>query len=209
MAALFRRLTNQASCKGSKSMSSMIQKRWIAQIGQPAPAFSCKAVVNKKFETINLSDYEGKWVVLFFYPLDFTFVCPTEITDFNDKSDKFGEKNCQVIGASIDSHFTHLAWINTPRTEGGLGDMKIPLLADIDKSVSSDYGCLLNDGFTCRATYVIDPKGNVRDIDLTDRPIGRNVDEVLRKVQALQFTDEYGEVCPASWKPGDRTVMHD
>ena len=196
--SLFRRVTKQ--------VFPSFNKRFIATIGSQAPSFSGKAVVNKEFETLTLDDYKGRWVVLFFYPLDFTFVCPTEIVEFNDKSDKFAEINCDVIGASIDSHFSHLAWIETPRVSGGLGDMKIPLLSDLNKNISKDYGCLLNDGFTVRATYIIDNNGIIRDIELVDRPIGRNIDETLRKVQALQFTDKYGEVCPAQWNPGDNTV---
>jgi len=212
MASLFKRLTKQsfkATNQIVKSQFDFIHKRNLVTIGESAPSFSCKAVVNNDFETLNLSDYKGRWVVLFFYPLDFTFVCPTEIIEFNDKASKFSEIGCDVIGASIDSHFSHLAWIQTPRSKGGLGDMTIPLLSDIDKSLSTNYGCLLKDGFTVRATYIIDNNGIVRSIELVDRPIGRNVDEVLRRVQALQFADEYGEVCPAQWQPGDKTMKPD
>jgi len=184
------------------------QKRWL-QIQQVAPAFSATAVINKKFETIKLNDFKGKYLVLFFYPLDFTYVCPTEIIEFSDRAKEFRDIGCEVVGASIDSHFTHLAWIETPREKGGLGDMQIPLLADINRQIAKDYGCLLDDGFTVRSTYIIDPNGKVRHISLLDRPVGRSVDEVLRLVQAFQFVDKHGEVCPAGWKQGGKTIVPD
>lgn len=179
-----------------------------AQISRPAPDWSGKAVVNGEFKDIKLSDYKGKYVVFFFYPLDFTFVCPTEIIAFNDRVQEFRKTDTEVIAVSVDSVFTHLAWINTPRTEGGLGRMNIPILADITKQISKDYGVLLEDaGHTLRGLFIIDKKGILRQITMNDLPVGRSVDETLRLVQAFQYTDQHGEVCPAGWKPGADTII--
>ncbi|XP_034043521.1 peroxiredoxin-2 [Thalassophryne amazonica] len=181
-----------------------------AQIGQPAPDFKATAVVDGAFKDILLSNFKGKYVVLFFYPLDFTFVCPTEIVAFSDRVDEFRKINCEVIGVSVDSHFSHLAWINTPRKQGGLGNMKIPLVADLTKSITRDYGVLKeDDGVAYRGLFVIDDKGIVRQITINDLPVGRSVDETLRLVHAFQHTDKYGEVCPAGWKPGSDTIIPD
>ncbi|KAJ8345132.1 hypothetical protein SKAU_G00293250 [Synaphobranchus kaupii] len=181
-----------------------------AKIGQPAPAFQATAVVDGEFKEIKLSDYKGKYVVFFFYPLDFTFVCPTEIVAFSDRAGEFRKIDCEVIAASTDSHFSHLAWINTPRKQGGLGPMNIPLLADLSKSISKDYGVLKEDeGIAYRGLFVIDGKGVLRQITINDLPVGRSVDETLRLVQAFQHTDQYGEVCPAGWKPGSDTIVPD
>ena len=180
-----------------------------AHVQQPAPQFTCEAVVNGDFKDVSLSDYKGKSLVLFFYPLDFTFVCPTEILAFNDRVEEFRALNCEVVGASVDSKFTHLAWINTPRKEGGISGVTIPLLADLKKEVARDYGVLLPDGVALRGLFVIDPKGIVRHITINDLPIGRSVDEALRVVQAMQFADEHGEVCPANWEPGKATMKAD
>ncbi|KAK1153730.1 peroxiredoxin-1 isoform X1 [Acipenser oxyrinchus oxyrinchus] len=181
-----------------------------AKIGKPAPHFQATAVVDGQFKDIKLSDYRGKYVVLFFYPLDFTFVCPTEITAFSDRVSDFKKINCEVIAASTDSQFSHLAWINTPRKEGGLGSMKIPLLADLSQSISRDYGVLKEDeGIAYRGLFVIDDKGILRQITVNDLPVGRSVDETLRLVQAFQFSDQHGEVCPAGWKPGSDTIVPD
>ena len=159
-----------------------------------------------QFQDISLSDYKGKWVVFFWYPLDFTFVCPTEIIAFGDRQNEFGAINAQVIAASCDSHFSHLAWVNTPRSEGGLGDMKIPILADFNKKVATSYGVLLPDGVPLRALFIIDPEGTLRQITCNDLPVGRNVDEILRLIKAFQFVEKHGEVCPANWQPGDLTM---
>ncbi|XP_064172401.1 peroxiredoxin-1-like [Anguilla rostrata] len=181
-----------------------------AKIGQPAPPFQATAVVDGQFKEIKLSDYKGKYLVLFFYPLDFTFVCPTEIVAFSDRAEEFRKIGCEVIAASVDSHFSHLAWINTPRKQGGLGPMKIPLLADLGKSISQDYGVLKEDeGIAYRGLFVIDDKGLLRQITINDLPVGRSVDETLRLVQAFQHTDKFGEVCPAGWKPGSDTIVPD
>jgi len=181
-----------------------------ARISKPAPGFTASAVVKGKFEDIKLSDYIGKYVVLFFYPLDFTFVCPTEIIAFNDRVEEFKKINTEVIAASVDSKFTHLAWIKTPRAQGGLGDMDIPIIADVTRQISRDYGVLLEDeGHTLRGLFIIDGRGILRQITMNDLPVGRSVDETLRLVQAFQYTDDHGEVCPANWTPGQDTMKPD
>eukprot|EP00488_Nonionellina_sp_1-RS-2012_P000529 TRINITY_DN11426_c0_g2_i1.p1 TRINITY_DN11426_c0_g2~~TRINITY_DN11426_c0_g2_i1.p1 ORF type:complete len:174 (+),score=33.86 TRINITY_DN11426_c0_g2_i1:112-633(+) len=147
---------------------------------------------------------------IIFYPLDFTFVCPTEILEFPDRNAEFQERKCEVLGASIDSQFTHLAWTETSREKGGLGgSLNIPLIADLSRDISSSYGCLQSDGVTVRATYVIDDKGIVRHISLNDRSVGRSVDEVLRLVDGFQYAAKYGEVCPVGWKPGADSMKAD
>lgn len=178
-------------------------------VTKEAPQFKADAVVGSEFKEISLDDYRGRWIVLFFYPLDFTFVCPTEITAFSDKYEKFAEAGAEVLGCSVDSKFSHLAWINTPRNEGGLGKIKYPLLADITKQIGRDYGVLLNAGITLRGLFIIDPESNVAFEVVHDLGIGRNVDEVLRVLKAIQKTRETGEVCPADWNPGDDTMKGD
>jgi peroxiredoxin (alkyl hydroperoxide reductase subunit C) len=179
----------------------------MVQVGQKAPEFKAEAVVDKQFKDVSLAEYRGKWVVLFFYPLDFTFVCPTEITAFSDAIDEFKNINTQVIGASVDSKYSHLAWIETPRNKGGIGETPYPLLADITKKVSSDYGVLIEEaGVALRGLFIIDPEGVLRVQIVTDLNIGRNIGEVLRLVQAAQYTAEHGEVCPANWTPGGDTI---
>uniref|UniRef100_A0A4W5M7D0 thioredoxin-dependent peroxiredoxin n=2 Tax=Hucho hucho TaxID=62062 RepID=A0A4W5M7D0_9TELE len=182
-----------------------------ARIGHLAPGFTAKAVMpDGQFKDISMSDYRGKYVVFFFYPLDFTFVCPTEIIAFSDAAEEFRKIGCEVIGASVDSHFCHLAWTNTPRKQGGLGAMKIPLVADTLRSISKDYGVLKEDeGIAYRGLFIIDDKGVLRQITINDLPVGRSIDETLRLVQAFQFTDKHGEVCPAGWKPGSDTIKPD
>jgi len=178
-------------------------------VAKKAPDFEEDAVVNKDFKKVHLEDYRGKWVVLFFYPLDFTFVCPTEITALSDAYEEFKKRKCEVIGVSTDSKFSHLAWINTPREEGGLGDLNYPLVSDFAKKLSEDYGVLLPEGMALRATFIIDPEGNVQFELIHDLGIGRNVREILRNLDALQFTREHGEVCPAGWEPGKDTMTPD
>ncbi|NXP47939.1 PRDX1 protein, partial [Heliornis fulica] len=182
-----------------------------AFIGKPAPDFTATAVMpDGQFKDIKLSDYKGKYVVFFFYPLDFTFVCPTEIIAYSDRADEFKKINCEVIGASVDSHFCHLAWINTPKKQGGLGTMKIPLISDTKRDIAKEYGVLKEDeGIAYRGLFIIDEKGILRQITINDLPVGRSVDETLRLVQAFQFTDKHGEVCPAGWKPGSDTIKPD
>lgn len=182
-----------------------------AQIGKPAPDFEATAVMpDGQFKDIKLSDYRGKYVVFFFYPRDFTFVCPTEIISFSDRCSEFKKINCEIIACSVDSHFCHLAWVNTSRIEGGLGPMKIPLMADVKQAISQDYGVLEKEqGLAYRGLFIIDERGILRQITINDLPVGRSVDETLRLVQAFQYTDKYGEVCPAGWKPGGETIKPD
>ncbi|BAI79530.1 peroxiredoxin [Deferribacter desulfuricans SSM1] len=178
-------------------------------VTKQAPLFEADAVYNKEFTKVKLEDYRGKWVVLFFYPLDFTFVCPTEITALSDAYEEFKKRNCEILGVSTDSKFSHLAWINTPREEGGLGDINYPLVADFTKKISEDYGVLLPAGMALRATFIIDPEGVVQFELIHDLGIGRNVKEILRSLDALQYTREHGEVCPAGWEPGKETMVPD
>merc|ERR1711875_163453 len=167
-------------------------------------------LVNGDFKEVSLEDYKGKYVVLFFYPLDFTFVCPTEIIAFSDRAEEFRKVNCELIACSTDSHFSHFAWVNTPRKQGGLGEMQIPLLADKSMEISKAYGVLKEDeGLAFRGLFIIDGNGTLRQITINDLPVGRDVDETLRLVQAFQFTDKHGEVCPAGWKPGKATMKPD
>lgn len=175
-------------------------------VQKEAPNFTATAVVNEEFKTIQLNDYRGKYVVLFFYPLDFTFVCPTEIIAFSDRVEEFQKRGCEVIGVSVDSQFSHLAWIKMPRTDGGLGGLKYPLVADLTKKISCDYGVLLEGGIALRGLFLVDKGGVVRHITINDLPIGRSVDEALRVLDALQFFEKNGEVCPADWKPGKATI---
>ncbi|CAG9767157.1 unnamed protein product [Ceutorhynchus assimilis] len=176
-------------------------------IQKPAPAFKGTAVVDGEFKEIKLEDYKGQYLVLFFYPLDFTFVCPTEIIAFSDRIDEFKKIKCNVIACSTDSHFSHLAWTNTPRKQGGLGQMNIPLLADKNLEIARAYGVLDEvSGIAFRGLFIIDVKGTMRQMTINDLPVGRSVDETLRLVQAFQFTDEHGEVCPAGWTPGKKTI---
>lgn len=173
-----------------------------------APDFKADALLTDgSFGKVNLADLKGKYVVLFFYPLDFTFVCPTEIIAFSDRAADFKKINCEVIAASTDSLFSHLAWTQTPRKMGGLGQMNIPIISDLTHQISKDYGVYLEDaGHDLRGLFIIDGKGIIRHITMNDPPVGRNVDEVLRLVQGYQFTDEHGEVCPAGWQPGKATI---
>lgn len=178
------------------------------EVQKAAPDFVGQAVIGQDFHEIKLKDYKGKWLVLFFYPLDFTFVCPTEIISFSDRIEEFRTINTEVVGVSVDSHYTHLAWKNTSRKDGGLGEINYPLLADLTKKVATDYGVLLEEaGIALRGLFIIDPNQVVRHVTINDLPIGRSVDEVLRVVNALQFVEKYGEVCPANWKPGDKTMV--
>lgn len=183
----------------------------VAIVQKPAPAFKTTAVVEGTFKDVALSDFLGQWVVLFFYPLDFTFVCPTEILAFNDALADFKAINTVVLGASTDSHFSHLAWATQPRKQGGLGpDLTLPLLADKSMRIARDYGVLIEEeGIALRGLFIVDPKGVLRQITVNDLPVGRSVDETLRLVKAFQFTDEHGEVCPANWSEGARTIKAD
>jgi len=174
-------------------------------IGQKAPDFCMETT--KNLETLEhkakLSDYLGKWLVLFFYPLDFTFVCPTEIRGFNSRLSEFSDLNTEILGASADSVFCHRAWIKTPVAEGGLGGLAYPLASDITKQVSRDYGVLIEDkGVALRGLFIIDPEGILRYQVVCDLNVGRSIDETLRVLQALQS----GGLCPMEWHPGDQTL---
>lgn len=179
-------------------------------VTKEAPDFKAQAVMpDGSFQEVSLSDYRGKHVLLFFYPLDFTFVCPTEIIAFSEAVGQFEELGVQVLGCSVDSHYTHLAWRNTPRTQGGLGDIRYPLVADLDKKIAEAYDVLLADGMALRGLFLIDKDGIVRHQVVNDLPLGRSVDEALRMVQALQFFETNGEVCPANWHQGDASMKPD
>jgi len=174
-------------------------------VTREAPDFKATAVMpdNSFDDDFSLSKLRGKYVVLFFYPLDFTFVCPSEIIAFDAKLDEFKKRDTEVVGVSIDSHFTHLAWKKTARNDGGIGDIQYPLVADLTKTISRDYGILVNESVALRGLFLIDKEGVVRHALINDLPLGRNVDEAIRVVDALQFHEKHGEVCPANWKPGE------
>ncbi len=172
-------------------------------VAKEAPDFKAQAVMpDNSFKEISLSDYRGKYVVLFFYPLDFTFVCPSEIIAFDKRLDEFKSRNVEVIGVSIDSHFSHLAWKNTAIENGGIGNVQYPLIADIDKSVTDAYDLRTGPGIALRGSFLIDKDGVVQHQVVNNLPLGRNMDEMLRMIDALQFTEEHGEVCPAGWQKG-------
>ncbi len=177
-------------------------------VTKKAPDFTAKAVMpDNSFEEISLSDYRGKYVILFFYPLDFTFVCPTEIIAFDRHLAEFEELDCQVIGVSVDSEFSHWAWKNTPVEKGGIGDIQYPLVADMTKKISKKYGVLLKDaGVALRGLFLIDKDGIVRHEVVNDLGLGRSVEEALRVLKALRHLEEYGEVCPADWHEGEEAM---
>lgn len=180
------------------------------RVNQPAPEFTTDAVVAGEIKKVSLSDFRGKYVVLFFYPLDFTFVCPTEIIAFSDAAKEFEKRNCQLLGASVDSVFTHLAFIQLPRAQGGLGELHYPLLSDLNKSLSRAYGVLVPDeSYSMRGLFIIDRQGVVQSALINNDPLGRSVDETVRLLDALQHFETHGEVCPANWKPGSATIKPD
>ena len=173
-------------------------------VTKPAPDFTAQAVLaDNSIAEFSLSSTKGKYALLFFYPLDFTFVCPSEIIAFNKRVGEFKEKNCEVIGVSVDSQFTHLAWKKTAVDDGGIGDIQFPLVADLSKNIARDYGVLFDDAVALRGLFLIDTKGVIRHAVVNDLPLGRSVDEALRMLDALQFHEEHGEVCPANWKAGE------
>ncbi len=181
-------------------------------VGKPAPDFTAQAVMgdNAIEENFNLRTFtKGKYAVLFFYPLDFTFVCPTEILAFEHRLDEFRERRCEVIGVSVDSQYTHLAWKNTPVEKGGLGAVRFPLVADLTKSIARDYDVLHDDSVALRGTFIIDRDGIVQHQVVNHLSLGRNVDEAIRMVDALQFTERHGEVCPAGWSKGKAGMRAD
>jgi len=177
-----------------------------------APDFTATAVLadGSIVEDFKLSEnYGEKGTVVFFYPLDFTFVCPSEIIAFSHRYNEFQERGVNVIGISVDSQFSHFAWRETPVEKGGIGRINFPLVADLTKNIARDYDVLLNDAVALRGSFLIDDKGIVRHAVVNDLPLGRNVDEMLRMIDAQQFTDEFGEVCPAGWQKGDEAMKPD
>jgi peroxiredoxin (alkyl hydroperoxide reductase subunit C) len=177
-------------------------------VTKEAPDFTADAVLpDNTFGQITLSSYRGKNVVLFFYPLDFTFVCPSEILAFNKKLAEFKKRNTEVIGVSVDSKFTHLAWKRTPLEDGGIGDIQYTLVSDLNKNIAREYGILFNEAVALRGLFLIDTKGVIRHAVINDLPLGRNVNEALRMVDALQFVEAHGDqVCPANWNEGDEAM---
>ena len=188
------------------------------RVGKKAPPISGQAVVGKQIVELSYEagtlvvdgkEDVGKYLVLFFYPLDFTFVCPTEIVAFHEKVEAFKKVGANVVGVSVDSPFTHLAWKNTPRNEGGLGQIDFPLLADLNKLAASDYEVLLDDGIAARGVFIIDGDGILQSFTVNNLGVGRNVDELIRLIEGFKFVAEHGEVCPANWNPGDKTMKPD
>jgi len=176
-------------------------------VTQQAPDFTATAVMpDDDFATISLSDYRGRYVVLFFYPQDFAFVCPSEILGFNAKLEEFRSRECELIGVSVDSHFAHLAWKATKVEQGGIGHIQYPLVSDIKKEIARAYGVLRDDSVAFRGLFLIDRGGVVRHAVINDFPLGRNVDEALRMLDALKHTEDYGEVCPVNWRDGEDAI---
>src|SRR5512140_1743902 len=177
-------------------------------VTQQAPDFIADAVLpDNSFGQITLSAFQGKYVILFFYPLDFTFVCPSEILAFNKKLDEFKKRNTEVIGVSVDSKFTPLAWTNTKLEDGGIGNIQYTLVSDLNKSIAREYGILFNEAVALRGLFLIDTKGIIRHAVINDLPLGRSVNEALRMVDALQFVEAHGDqVCPANWQEGDEAM---
>ncbi len=175
-------------------------------VGKPAPPFELDAVLNGEFKKIRLADYQGRWLVVFFYPLDFTFVCPTEILAFSDRLGEFQAIQADVLGVSVDSKYSHLAWTEKPRAEGGIQGLAYPLLADINKRMASDYDVLTEAGVALRGLFLIDSDGTVQHATVNNMSVGRSVDETLRVLKAFQYVAEHGEVCPANWEPGSASM---
>ena len=173
-------------------------------VTKEAPDFTATALMpDGSFKSdFKLSGLRGQKVVLFFYPLDFTFVCPSELLAFHNRIKEFQSRKTQVVGCSVDSHFTHLAWTNTPVEQGGVGKLGYPLVADLNKNIARTYDVLLNDAVALRGSFLIDEQGVVRHQVVNDLPLGRNIDEMLRMVDALDFNKQHGEVCPAGWTKG-------
>jgi len=179
-------------------------------VNQPAPDFTATAVVKGEFQDFTLSEQKGKYVLLFLYPLDFTFVCPTELHAFQAKLADFKALDVEVVGVSIDSHFTHAAWLNTPKSHGGIQGVDYPLVSDLTKEIARSYDVLLEDaGIALRGLFLIDKDGVVQHHVVNNLPLGRSVDEAIRIVEALQFFEANGEVCPANWQKGDKAMKPD
>jgi peroxiredoxin (alkyl hydroperoxide reductase subunit C) len=178
-----------------------------AFVSEKAPDFTADALVNGEFKKVSLSDYKGKKVVLFFYPLDFTFVCPTEILAFADHLEEFKKRNTEVIGVSVDSQFTHMAWAQVDRKEGGIKGVNYPLVSDLSKNIARTYGVLLEGpGIALRGLFILNKDGVLKHSTINHLDLGRNIDEVLRLLDAVDFSEEHGEVCPANWKKGEKAM---
>ncbi|NEO85850.1 MAG: peroxiredoxin [Spirulina sp. SIO3F2] len=181
------------------------------RVGQPAPEFTATAVIDQQFKTIKLADYQGKYLVLFFYSLDFTFVCPTEVIAFSDRAEEFNAINAEILGVSVDSEFAHLAWIQTERKLGGVGDITYGLVSDLKKEISTAYNVLDPEaGIALRGLFIIDPDGIIQHATINNLSFGRSIDETLRTLKAIQHIQRHpGEVCPVDWQEGDKTMMPD
>nr|YP_009393540.1 2-Cys peroxiredoxin [Bostrychia simpliciuscula]ARW62102.1 2-Cys peroxiredoxin [Bostrychia simpliciuscula] len=187
----------------------MITNNNFIQVGDKAPDFSTVAVYEQEFKQIRLSDYLGKYVVLLFYPLDFTFVCPTELTAFSDVFNKFFRLNTEILGISVDSEYCHLAWMQLDRESGGVGNLKYPLVSDLTKKISLSYNVLNNEGKSLRGLFIIDKEGIIQHFIVNNLDFGRNVSETLRTLQAIQYVQAHpDEVCPANWQPGQSTIKN-
>ncbi|KAK9841501.1 hypothetical protein WJX74_006789 [Apatococcus lobatus] len=176
-------------------------------VGYEAPDFVAQAVFDQEFQTVTLSQFRGQYVILMFYPLDFTFVCPTELVKFSDRASEFRDINCQVMGISVDSQFSHLAWTQQDRREGGVGELQYPLVSDIKREISDKYGVLTDDGVALRGLFIIDKEGIIQHSTINNLAFGRSVEEAKRTLQAIQYVQENpDEVCPAGWQPGSNTM---
>ncbi len=176
-------------------------------VNRPAPDFTAQAVEKGEIKDIRLSDYKGQSILFFFYPLDFTFVCPTELHAFSDSIAEFEKRGVKVLACSVDSVMSHAAWLKTPRAKGGIEDVVYPIVADLTKSIARDYGVLIEEeGMALRGSFLIDKDFIVRMEQVYDKPLGRSVEETLRVIDAWLFFEKNGEVCPANWKPGDETM---
>jgi alkyl hydroperoxide reductase subunit AhpC len=194
---------------GTQATPSHSENTMAFAVGKPAPHFKLEAVVDREFKTVGLDDLKGTWLLLLFYPLDFTFVCPTELCAFSDRIAEIRALDCDVCGVSVDSQFTHLAWTKQPRVDGGVRGITYPLLADLNREMSRSYGVLTEQGIALRGLFIIDPDGVVQHATVNNLSVGRSVDETIRVIQACQFVRANGEVCPADWRPGDDTIKPD
>lgn len=176
-------------------------------VGEQAPNFTATAVYDQEFLSITLSEYLGKYLILLFYPLDFTFVCPTEIIAFSDAYDIFQDLNTEILGISVDSEYSHLAWLQTDREDGGLGELKYPLISDLKKEISLSYNVLTEEGIALRGLFIIDQQGIMQYKVVNNLAFGRSVEETIRVLKAIQYVQEKpDEVCPANWQPGNKTI---
>lgn len=186
----------------------MVLENNCIRVGQKAPDFSATAVYDQEFQNVKLSNYLGKYVILLFYPLDFTFVCPTEITAFSDVYSEIASLNTEVLGISVDSEYSHLAWLQTDRESGGLGNLQYPLVSDLTKQISENYNILTDAGTALRGLFIIDSQGIIQYSLVNNLDFGRSVDETLRVLKAIQYVQNHpDEVCPANWQPGKPTII--